>query len=159
MNISRILPKFGQEGIGQIQSSINLAHPGGMIQGKSVARGFEFLAKFLASEAERYKVLLSAASQLKMANEEQIDAFIKGMYTNANLDSREMDNALDTFKNLLSRNKGDGVKSFEDLNTVIPGVLNATAGDAIMKTVIDSLSGAAKIAKGRAGKTKFSTFG
>lgn len=159
MNIGRILPKFRQEGIGQIQSSINLAHPGGLIQGKSVARGYEFLAKFCASETDRYKALLSAASQLKMTNEEQIDAFIKGMYTNANLDQREMDNALDTFKNLLSRNKGDGTKSFEDLNTVIPGVLPASACESIMKAIISNLSGAAKIAKGRAGKTKFSTFG
>lgn len=159
MNISRILPKFRQEGIGQIQSSINLAHPGGLVQGKIIARGYEFLAKFLASETDRYKALVSAASQLKMANEEQIDAFIKGMYANAKLDSREMDNALDTFKNLLSRNKGDSTKSFEDLNTVIPGVLPANACESIIKAITSNLSGAAKIAKGRANKTKFSTFG
>lgn len=159
MNISRILPKFRQEGIGQIQSAINVAHPGGMIGGKPVYRGHEFLGKFLVLEKERYNALVSAASQLKMGNEAQIDAFIKGMYSNAKLDAREMDNALDTFKNLLSRNKGDGVKSFEDLNTVIPGVLPASACDSISNTIREKLGAAAKIAKGRAGKTKFSTFG
>lgn len=160
MSISRILPKFRAEGIGQIQSTFNLAHPGGMVQGKKVARGFEFMTLFLNSEKNRYNALVSAASQLKMANEGQIDAFIKGLYSNAELDAREMDNALDTFKNLLSRNKGDGVKSFEDLNTVIPGVLPATACESINKAIIEGLSGAAGKAKGRAaGKTKFSTFG
>lgn len=158
MNLSRILPKFRQEGVGQIQSSLNVAHPGGMINNKPVYRGYEFLSKFLGTEEERYKALTSAASQLKMGNEAQIDAFIKGMYSNAKLDAHELENALSTFKNLLSRNKGDGAKSFEDLNTVIPGVLPASACESIRKTIISNLSGAAKIAKGRAGKTKFGTF-
>jgi hypothetical protein len=159
MNLSRILPKFRQEGIGQIRSTLKMAHPGGMLQGKIIAEGGDFMSKFLVDEEKRYKGLVSAASQLKMNDEVQIDAFIKGMYANAKLDARELDKALDTFKNLLSRNKGDGAKSFEDLNVVIPGVLPADACTNIKSTIIKSLSGAASKDKARRAATKFSTFG
>jgi hypothetical protein len=82
------------------------------------------------------------------------------MYANAELDEEEMEKALDTFKNFMSRNKGDGTKSFEDLNVVIPGVLPADACSSINDTISNSLSGAAGIAKGRRrAATKFSTFG
>jgi hypothetical protein len=160
MSISRILPKFRSEGIGQIRSTLKVAHPGGLLQGKDIAEGGDFMSKFVVEEEKRYNGLRSAAAQLKMSNEAQIDAFIRGMYANAELNEEEMEKALDTFKNFMSRNKGDGVKSFEDLNVVIPGVLPADACSSINDTISNSLSGAASIAKGRRrAATKFSTFG
>lgn len=160
MSISRILPKFKQEGIGQIRSTLTMSLPGGMKGSMELAKGGDFLSRFLQEEAKRYKGLESAASQLKMGNEAQIDAFIKGMYTNAGMQADELDDALDKFKNLLSRNKGDGVKSFQDLNTVIPGVLPADACNSIIQTIKEKLKGAVDNTKARAAKkTNFSTFG
>jgi len=160
MSLSRILPKFRSEGIGQIRSTLKVAHPGGLLNGKIVAEGGDFMSRFLVEEEKRYNGLKSAAAQLKMGNEAQIGAFIRGMYANAKLDEQEIEKALDTFKNFLSRNKGDGAKSFDDLNVVIPGVLPADACFSINDTISTSLSGAASIAKGRRrAATKFSTFG
>ena len=163
VNISKIMPKFTNEGAEQVFTKLKLSFPKfGNVGGKDVASGYEFVVRFLQTEEQRYNALTSAASQLKMGNEAQIDAFIKGMYANAKLDAREMDNVLDTFKNLLSRNKGNGAKSFEDLNTIVPGVVPANACQAILKTFEEKLgpaAGKSKQRSQRSSKTKFGTFG
>lgn len=159
INLVRILSKFSQEGVGQIHGAIQVAMPGSDINNRKVLRGHEFLSLFFGGERNRYTALQSAASQLKMDNEQQIDAFIKGMYSNAKLDEREMDNVLDTFKNLLSKNKGNGAKSFEELNAIIPGVIPSSVCENFIDIIKDRLGPAANKSKERKKTTKFSTFG
>lgn len=151
ISMSKILPKFEKEGIGQIASIINQAHPGGVYNSRVIAPGVTFIMQFLLDEKKRYQSLLSASSQLKVGNDAQIEAFLKAVYANAGMDKDEFKHVEEQFKSLLAKGKGDGQQAFENVNAMTPGVLTTESCDSLLDT-FKKLAGAAKIQQARGKK-------